>query len=52
MIKALKRAFSEIMHYPSAVAGLIIILLLFVVAIYAIITLPYMSDPAVARWRG
>ena len=50
MINSLKRSFREILHYPSAVAGLAIILLLFAVAIYVLITLPY--GEAIRLWRG
>jgi peptide/nickel transport system permease protein len=44
------RSLKEIRHYPSAVIGLVIIALLFIIAIYAMIAIPY--DEAVRLWRG
>ncbi|HEY80251.1 MAG TPA: ABC transporter permease [Caldilineae bacterium] len=44
------RQFREITRYPSAIAGLVIILLLVALSIYTVITLPY--DEAVTLWRG
>lgn len=44
------RSLKEIRRYPSAVIGLAIILLLFVVAIYTMIAIPY--NEAVRLWRG
>jgi peptide/nickel transport system permease protein len=46
----LQKTFQEFRRYPSAVAGLVIIFLLIVVAIYALVSLPY--DKAVNLWRG
>ena len=40
----------ELAQYPSALAGLIIILGLVVVSVYALITIPY--SEAVRLWRG
>lgn len=46
----MKKFFSEISQYPSAIVGLVLIALLVVVSVYTIITIPY--DQAVALWRG
>jgi len=46
---AFKTTFIEIRKYPSAIVGLVIIVSLVIVSIYAIITIPY--DEAVAKWR-
>jgi len=46
----LKRAFLNLIQYPSAVAGLVIILLLVALAVYTLISLPY--SEAVRLWRG
>src|SRR4026208_705836 len=40
----------ELAQYPSALAGLIIILGLVVVSIYALVTIPY--SEAIRLWRG
>jgi peptide/nickel transport system permease protein len=44
------KTLKEITRYPSAVAGLVIILVLVAVALYAVITIPY--SEAVRLWRG
>lgn len=49
-MKAFRNTFSEIKRYPSALVGLIIILLLIISAIVILITLPY--NEAVRLWRG
>jgi len=49
-MKAFKNSFREILQYPSAVAGLIIISLLIALSIYALVTIPY--DEAIRLWRG
>lgn len=46
----LKRSFRELRQYPSAIGGLVLISLLVVMAIYAVVTIPY--DEAIALWRG
>jgi peptide/nickel transport system permease protein len=46
----LKNSFREILRYPSAVVGLVIIFLLVVVAAYTLITIPY--NTAISLWRG
>jgi peptide/nickel transport system permease protein len=45
-----KRTFREITQYPSALVGLIIILLLVLVSIVTVITIPY--GEAIRLWRG
>jgi peptide/nickel transport system permease protein len=49
-MKQLRNSLRELMRYPSAVAGLIIILFLAGISVYALITLPYAK--AVYLWRG
>lgn len=46
----MKNLWTQIKSYPSAVAGLAMILLLVVLAVYAVVTIPY--DQAVALWKG
>lgn len=49
-MKALKNTFREISQYPSAVVGLTIISLLIVLAVYAVVSIPY--SEAIRLWRG
>lgn len=49
-MNALRKSFREILKYPSAIAGGMIILLLLGVAAYALVTIPYQE--AVRLWRG
>ncbi len=49
-MKAIKRTFQDLLHYPSAVIGLIMVLILVIVAIYAMVTISY--NKAVELWRG
>lgn len=46
----LSNGLREATHYPGAVAGASIILLLVVVSIYTVVTQPY--DQTIKRWRG
>jgi peptide/nickel transport system permease protein len=46
----LRKSFRELLRYPSAIAGLIIVLALVGVSIYALIAIPY--DEAIRLWRG
>lgn len=46
----LRKNFREILKYPSAVAGSVIILLLIGVAVYALVTIPYKE--AIRLWRA
>jgi peptide/nickel transport system permease protein len=45
-----KNTFREILRYPSAVAGVTMVLLLILVSIYALIKIPY--NQAIYLWRG
>jgi len=45
-----KRAFDSMRHYPSAIAGLIIIGLLVAVSIYAVVSIPY--SEAINLWSS
>jgi peptide/nickel transport system permease protein len=49
-MKTLKNSFRELLRYPSAILGLVIILFLIGVATYALVTIPY--SEAVRLWRG
>jgi peptide/nickel transport system permease protein len=46
----LRGAFREILRYPTALAGVIIILILVAISIYAVIAIPY--SKAVKLWKG
>ncbi len=49
-MRSLRGSFHEVLRYPSALAGLVIIVLLFLTAIYTVIKIPY--GQAVDLWRG
>lgn len=49
-MRGLRNSFREIARYPSAILGLVIILLLVAVAVYAVVTIPY--SQAIRLWRG
>ncbi len=49
-MNALKRTWSDIAKYPSAVAGVLIILAITALAIYTVIAIPY--SEAIRLWRG
>jgi len=49
-MNALKNSFREILRYPSAIAGLVAVLALVAVAVYAMIAIPY--SKAIELWRG
>jgi len=49
-MKNLLRSVKEITRYPSAIFGLIIIVALIALALYAVITIPY--SEAIRLWRG
>jgi len=49
-MKTLQRSIQELLRYPSAVAGLVIILVLIGISIYAMVAIPY--DEAIRLWRG
>jgi peptide/nickel transport system permease protein len=44
------KALREISKYPSAVVGVIIILLMLALSVYAVVSIPY--DEAIRLWRG
>ena len=46
----MKKSLREILRYPSAVVGIVIISLLVITAIYTVITIPY--NKAISLWRG
>ncbi len=46
----LRTTFQKLMLYPSAIVGVLVIILLVVVAIYTMITIPY--SEAITLWRG
>src|SRR5512134_9088 len=47
---ALRNSLRELLRYPSAIAGLVVIFLLVFLAAYAMITIPY--NEAIRLWRG
>jgi peptide/nickel transport system permease protein len=49
-METLKGSFREVLRYPSALVGLVIILILVAIAVYAVIKIPYRQ--AVDLWRG
>lgn len=49
-MKILKNTLREISHYPSAIFGAFIILILVALALFAVLTIPY--DEAIQLWRG
>lgn len=49
-MNSLRNLFRDLVQYPSAILGLVIIAVLVVVGIYAVVTIPY--DEAVRLWRG
>ncbi len=49
-MKTLKKNLSEMMQYPSAVFGLVIVLILVLMSIYAPMKIPYAE--AIRLWRG
>lgn len=46
----LRSSFQKLFQYPSAVAGLFVVFLLVVVAVYTMVTIPY--SEAIRLWRG
>ena len=49
-MKTLQKSFRDILRYPSAIVGLVIIAGLLALSIYAMVTIPY--DEATRLWRG
>jgi len=49
-MKAISRSFRQLLQYPSAIAGVLLILVLVGLSVYTLITIPY--SEAVRLWRG
>jgi len=49
-MNALKSSFRNLLYYPSAIVGILIVLLLVFTAIYAMVKIPYRE--AIRLWRG
>jgi peptide/nickel transport system permease protein len=49
-MKQIKKSFSELLRYPSAVASLVLILLMLIASLFTMITIPY--NEAIRLWRG
>lgn len=49
-MKSIRNFFSELKHYPTAIGGAIAVFLLVVIAVYAMVAIPYKT--AIAKWRG
>lgn len=49
-MNALRHSFSRVLHYPSALVGILIVLLLVATAVYAMVAIPYRE--AIRLWRG
>lgn len=49
-MNTMKKAFQDLLQYPSAIAGLVVILILVVTSAYVMITIPY--ETAISLWRG
>jgi peptide/nickel transport system permease protein len=49
-MKAIKKFFTDLAQYPSAIASLVIIILLLAISAYALIKIPYKD--AIRLWRG
>lgn len=49
-METLKNLWHQLRRYPSAVGGMIVVLLLVIIAVYAVVTIPY--DEAIRLWRG
>jgi peptide/nickel transport system permease protein len=49
-MKTIQKNFKELLRYPSAIAGLVILLLLLGLSVYSVIAIPYQR--AISLWRG
>lgn len=49
-MNTLMKTFQELKRYPSAIAGVFVVIILVIISIYAIVTIPYTE--AVRLWRG
>lgn len=50
MFNNIRSSFQKILLYPSAIAGIAVIILLVMVSIYTMVTIPY--SEAISLWRG
>ena len=50
MLKRVQNSLRQVFRYPSAVGGVLIILLLIAIAVYAVVSIPY--GEAIRLWRG
>lgn len=49
-MNSLQKSFKKLLYYPSALIGLLLVLLLVVTAVYAMVKIPYRE--AIRLWRG
>lgn len=49
-MNAIKNSIRDLVHYPSAIVGLIVVFILMGIGVYALATIPY--SEAVRLWRG
>ncbi len=49
-MKGIKNVFKDLVRYPSAIFGLVIILILIFISIYAVVSIPY--SKAIVLWRA
>src|SRR5512138_2394157 len=49
-MNTLKKSFQELLYYPSAILGILVVFLLVFTAVYAMIKIPY--NEAIRLWRG
>src|SRR5512138_954409 len=49
-MNTLKNSFQNILYYPSAVVGMLVVFLLVFTAVYAMVKIPYAD--AIRLWRG
>jgi len=49
-VDSFKNSLRNILYYPSAIMGLLVVLLLIFTAIYAMVKIPYRD--AIRMWRG
>jgi peptide/nickel transport system permease protein len=49
-MNSLKSSFQKLLFYPSALVGMLVVLLLVFTAIYAMVKIPYRE--AIRLWRG
>src|SRR5512135_1061710 len=49
-MKAIKNSFRNLLYYPSAIVGMLVVFLLVFTAVYAMVKIPYRE--AIRLWRG